>query len=45
MQRGIDTEDDFKTPQPDTLKLSSLKDDSDAGTSTRHFGRCANRLA
>ena len=48
MQGGIGTEDDFKTPQPDTLKLtapaSSLKDDSDARTSTRHWGRCANRF-
>jgi len=44
MQGDIGTEDDFKTPRPDTLKLtapgSSLNDDSDARPSTRHTGRC-----
>jgi len=44
MQGDIGTEDDVRTPRPDTLKLtapgSTLNDDEDARPSTRHLGRC-----
>jgi prepilin-type N-terminal cleavage/methylation domain-containing protein len=44
MQGDIGTEDDFKTPRPDTLKLtapgSPLNDDEDARPSSRHLNRC-----
>jgi len=44
MQGDLGTEDDFKTPRPDTLKLvapgSTLNDEQDARPSIRHSGRC-----
>jgi prepilin-type N-terminal cleavage/methylation domain-containing protein/prepilin-type processing-associated H-X9-DG protein len=44
MQGDLGTEDDFKTPRPDTLKLtapgSELNDEKDARPSVRHTGRC-----
>ncbi|SPE50119.1 putative Prepilin-type N-terminal cleavage/methylation domain [Verrucomicrobia bacterium] len=44
MQGDLGTEDDFKTPRPDTLKLtapgSALNDEEDARPSTRHTMRC-----
>jgi prepilin-type N-terminal cleavage/methylation domain-containing protein len=44
MLGDIGTEDDFKTPRPDTLKMvapgSLLNDDEDARPATRHFNRC-----
>jgi prepilin-type processing-associated H-X9-DG protein len=44
MQGDLGTEDDFKTPRPDTLKLvapgSPLNDEKDARPSIRHTGRC-----
>lgn len=44
MQGDIGTGDDFVTPRPDTLKLTTpgapLNDDEDARPSTRHSGRC-----
>ena len=44
MQGDLGTENDFKTPRPDTLKLvapgSPLNDEQDARPSTRHTGRC-----
>jgi prepilin-type N-terminal cleavage/methylation domain-containing protein/prepilin-type processing-associated H-X9-DG protein len=43
MQGDIGTEDDFRTPRPDTLKLTApgslLNDDMDARPSVRHSGR------
>lgn len=44
MQGDIGTEDDFRTPRPDTMKLTApgsvLNDNKDARPSTRHSGRC-----
>ncbi len=44
MQGDVGTEDDLKTPRPDTLKLtapgSPLNDDEDARPATRHLDRC-----
>ncbi len=44
MQGELGTENDLKTPRPDTLKLtapgSDLNDDEDARPAARHFNRC-----
>jgi prepilin-type N-terminal cleavage/methylation domain-containing protein/prepilin-type processing-associated H-X9-DG protein len=44
MQGDIGTEDDFKTPRPDTLKMTApgfgLNDEQDARPSVRHSNRC-----